>query len=598
MFHQSIYNKETSQRQYLNIYFSKYNCFMKKIVLIFIFIFLSVCFWINYQKSSSCKVLKIISHQELFIDLNKNFILDEKEPFKIDNIYDISDFNEEISRETRFIADYFSRDFINNLLKNNFVTIKENDLILKGKSYRKLLLDSGFFYDSTIETKENFKNKINNYNTKDYVLTFSGSKKYHKISCPNAKEIKTYKIVKKNSLPKNIKPAKCCHSTITENTKSTTKFDGKFSSGNIKIFFVDLNSVMEPDNTCQTDICKALKNEIDNAKNTIDFAVYGFNNQPKIFKALENAKKRGIKIRWVTNFEDEKDAYYPEIARLKVLLPSYNTNKTISGAKPQGLMHNKFFIFDHKKVFTGSANITTTDLSGFNANYSVLIDSKDIANIYEKEFEQMYKGNFGKNKISFKKEKIILNSGEKLSVHFSPQDSVTINYLLPLIKQAKKYIYIPAFLITDKKIQEALIAASNKGVEIKVINDATNAKSKYTVHKILRRNKIAVKTENYAGKMHMKSMIIDDKFSVIGSMNFTSSGNKRNDENVIIIESSEITKYLKDNFIYLWNKILDKYLYYDPMAESLESIGSCYDGIDNDFDKKTDKEDEGCFIKR
>ena len=191
-----------------------------------------------------------------------------------------------------------------------------------------------------------------------------------------------------------------------------------------------------------------------------------------------------------------------------------------------------------------------------------------------------------------------MNSGEKLSVHFSPQDSVTINYLLPLIKQAKKYIYIPAFLITDKKIQEALIAASNKGVEIKVINDATNAKSKYTVHKILRRNKIAVKTENYAGKMHMKSMIIDDKFSVIGSMNFTSSGNKRNDENVIIIESSEITKYLKDNFIYLWNKIPDKYLYYDPMAESLESIGSCYDGIDNDFDKKTDKEDEGCFIKR
>ena len=79
-------------------------------------------------------------------------------------------------------------------------------------------------------------------------------------------------------------------------------------------------------------------------------------------------------------------------------------------------------------------------------------------------------------------------------------------------------------------------------------------------------------------------------------MNFSNNGEKRNDENVLIIRNKEITKYLKQVFIYLWNKIPDKYEKYDPPAESLESIGSCYDGIDNDYNEKIDKADEKCLM--
>ena len=95
----------------------------------------------------------------------------------------------------------------------------------------------------------------------------------------------------------------------------------------------------------------------------------------------------------------------------------------------------------------------------------------------------------------------------------------------------------------------------------------------------------------------MKSMVIDDKVSVIGSMNFTNSGNNKNDENVLIIKDANIAKFIKNNFIYLWNKIPEKYEHFDPRAESAESIGSCEDGIDNNFDNKIDTQDEGCRIK-
>ena len=55
--------------------------------------------------------------------------------------------------------------------------------------------------------------------------------------------------------------------------------------------------------------------------------------------------------------------------------------------------------------------------------------------------------------------------------------------------------------------------------------------------------------------------------------------------------------FYREFFEYLWDKISDKYLIQVPRAEGQESLGSCFDGIDNDFDRRVDKADEGCFIK-
>ena len=97
--------------------------------------------------------------------------------------------------------------------------------------------------------------------------------------------------------------------------------------------------------------------------------------------------------------------------------------------------------------------------------------------------------------------------------------------------------------------------------------------------------------------MHSKSIIIDDEFLVAGSMNFSKNGESANDENCIVIENPYLTKYYKTFFNYIWNKIPDIWLTKNPPAESHYSIGSCYDGIDNNFDGKIDNEDVGCIQK-
>jgi putative transposase len=182
--------------------------------------------------------------------------------------------------------------------------------------------------------------------------------------------------------------------------------------------------------------------------------------------------------------------------------------------------------------------------------------------------------------------------------YFSPKSNTYEKAIKNLIENSKEYIYIPIFYLTHKDLANELINAHNRGVEIKIILDASAARNKYSMHKSLREAGIKVKVENFGGKMHAKSIIIDDKYFVSGSMNLTKAGVIKNDENTLVLENMVLTKQYKEYFLTLWKKIPNTYLYKDPNPESFESINSCFDNIDNDFDKKIDLDDELCQNKR
>lgn len=579
---------------------------MKKILLSVILIFLIFTVLSYPQLSKKQKVLKLISPFEIYVDMNSNLIFDEENPIKVNDIYyvhpnlDIQKFPvlKILTVDEMFLLEHFALNYSNKLLKNKFVKLKNEKIIINGKEYSELLLSSNFYFNEDVKSQEKIVSYIKGINIDEYLLFNPKTKYYHKINCKDLEKSNELILIKKSKLRWNWKPCKICFRQEKEPIRPVKKLNKVFESDGIKVFFFDLNEVFIPNNKCSSDGCVALKREIDSAKSTIDFAIYGINNQPEIINALLNAKKRGVKIRWVCDYNEKYNNYYPDTLKLQNKITDFVSDKEYEKNNVTAIMHNKFFIFDNQKVWTGSANITSTDLSEFNSNYAVLINSKEIAKIYNQEFEQMYNGRFHKEKTKFNNEVVKHSNSTKLKVLFSPQDDIINNEIIPLINSANKYIYIPMFFITHKDIQSALIIANNRGVDIKIINDATNAHSKHTIHKTLRKAGIKVKTENYAGKMHSKVLIIDDKVSVIGSLNYTKSGNNKNDENVIVIYNNEITKYLKSTFLYLWDKIPSKYETIDPRAESLESIGSCYDGIDNDFDDKIDMADSGCSQKK
>ena len=266
-------------------------------------------------------------------------------------------------------------------------------------------------------------------------------------------------------------------------------------------------------------------------------------NQDEILNALIKAKNRGVNVRIVTDSNPCGEDTYFDTYKLRKELDAKSDNSPF-------IMHNKFLVIDGKEVITGSMNYSQTGLSGFNSNNLIVIKSKEIAGLYAEEFNQMLAGKFHTAKVKSSQPRSYILGRSKVSVYFSPQDRVITSRIIPLVNNSKKYVYVPAFLITHEGLSQALINAKKRGVDVRLIIDATNSSSRRSSVSFLRNVGIPVKVENYAGKMHSKSIIIDDKYIITGSMNFSNSGEKKNDENTLIIEDNRLAGFYRAGWLF------------------------------------------------
>lgn len=592
----------------------------KKLYTIFLIIFLFILFCVNeHLRLNTNIVLKIINPTVFNIDLNGNRKIDDNETicifglksFSSDIKKDFTELSESLGLSTKELIalGYLAEDFSNKTLLEKNVKLKfydksdplcrYADIEINGKNYSDMLIKNGFALKDNKPLNENvFKNKLSEAQKLDLVILNHKNNKYHSPNCKYAQAASDTVTILRKQISAKANPCKICtggKNKIIDIPPNIAPPPTIITSGSLELFLTDFTKQLVPNKDCISNVCRVVLKEINNSTSTIDMAVYGWESIPSIEKALKNAKSRGVKIRLVTDEKTPDDNYYPDKDKIILLSDTYKTDLNI-GSKHQTnmLMHNKFMIFDDKKVITGSMNYSRTGLSGFNANNLILINSTHIAQIYKTEFEQMLSGKFHYQKSKTINNKNIKIGDSTLSVFFSPQDKIAVNEITPLINNAKNYIYIPTFVLTHQGITDALIKAKNRNVDVKIIIDATNTNQKHTKHNLLRQEGIAVKTENYAGKMHMKSMIIDDKYVIAGSMNFSNSGENKNDENLIIIEDTKIARFYKNYFRYLWTEIPDKWLTLNVRAESKDSIGACSDGVDNDHDGKIDYMDESC----
>ena len=395
-----------------------------------------------------------------------------------------------------------------------------------------------------------------------------------------------------------------------------------YSTNSLEVYF------LEPfDKNQKTEAVKRLNQLIKESQNRIHFAVYGISNQ-QVKKNLINKYKNGCDVKWVTDINKFGVNNYSGTEELQAKLPTYKLDdanaKLELDTKQEAdfkikdkvvktqfddtdikyftdqLMHNKFFVFDNDTVSTGSVNISHSGIGGgkyINANDFLVIKSQKINEIYAKEFAQMYDGKFHKEKQAIQNKKnIVLEDGSKVSVYFAPIDNYFLDDVIAKINESKEYVYMPIFYLTDRRITQALINAKERGVDVKVLLDASSAASKYTKHKVLRLAGVPVKVENWAGKMHMKCLVTE-KYVITGSLNWTSRAQNYNDENSLIIENPQLASVYRNHFIKLYDSIPDIWLTKDPKPEGLDTPNSCSDGLDNDHDGYTDRDDWDCNPK-
>jgi phosphatidylserine/phosphatidylglycerophosphate/cardiolipin synthase-like enzyme len=124
-------------------------------------------------------------------------------------------------------------------------------------------------------------------------------------------------------------------------------------------------------------------------------------------------------------------------------------------------------------------------------------------------------------------------------VYFSPKGGCT-SAVVSQIDNAKSYILIQAYGFTSEKIILAVKNAVDRNVSVKLFLDRTNRNNK----KIQDLN-ATICIDNKFAIAHNKVMVIDGDTLITGSFNFTESAEKRNAENLLILNDKElIQKYI------------------------------------------------------
>ena len=586
------------------------------ILLIVFCIFVSVC-------KNKYEILDVISADIISADLNHNGIVDSGETICISGIKSFSPDSDDnplpqykLSKIDLIDLWYLGREFGQKTLLNKkvslFMTGKENTVCkyakvkLDGADYSEFIYNNGYgIKENKTINKEKFENNLENSKKLDLVVLNHHSNKYHTLDCKYGNMAHDKIIIPRKQLPKGMNPCHFCHDMKGKKHKITNNINQNFSrtspalklfSGDIALYKFNYINNLKPNSYCKTDVCELIINSINQASSNIDIAIYGYEDIPAITAALKRAKSRGVKIRFVYDeSNDPSKTFYKSNDIIRNIAAESKSDRN-SGESAK-LMHNKFIIFDKSKVITGSMNYSKTGLSGYDANDVAVINSSQIASLYEAEFDQMLSGKFHGSKLKNNIPNRYNLGNSEIEIYFSPQDKSS-GRIIQLINNAKHYVYMPTFLITHKGITDALLNAKKRNVDIKIIIDANSVNTRNTKHKILRDSGIPLKAENYAGKLHSKTIIIDDEYIIMGSMNFSNSGENKNDENMLVIKNTVFAKNYREFFLYLWGQIPEKYLKYSPRAESFESIGSCKDGVDNNFDGKIDSDDDGCKVKK
>lgn len=156
----------------------------------------------------------------------------------------------------------------------------------------------------------------------------------------------------------------------------------------------------------------------------------------------------------------------------------------------------------------------------------------------------------------------------KSQVLFSPKDKIT-NYLIKRINSSKKNIYVAVYMLTDKKIAQALINAKRKrDIDVQVITDQTCLEYKHGKVDMLKNANIDVFVyKNNLKRKKRPDKIMHNKFAIFdnivwtGSFNWTSQANYQNKENVLMTDDPLILKRYQDQFELLKQRCVKQAIY-------------------------------------
>ena len=123
--------------------------------------------------------------------------------------------------------------------------------------------------------------------------------------------------------------------------------------------------------------------------------------------------------------------------------------------------------------------------------------------------------------------------------------------LVAAIDEARLSIDLAAYSMSLKSVQNALLRALKRGVTIRIVMESDNMDG--AVPERLSNAGIEILGDRREGLMHNKFVIIDRSEVWLGSMNFTTSGTYKENNNLVRIRSSKIA----ENYLQEFNEMFE-----------------------------------------
>jgi len=364
------------------------------------------------------------------------------------------------------------------------------------------------------------------------------------------------------------------------------------SSGEIRIYFnnnTDESYSNGPlaDGEDSDAIIDAIIELIDNTQSTIDMCSYNTNNEP-VLDALRRAHNRGVRIRFITDIEQNNFGLENNIP-----FP------VLRGSLGQGIMHNKFIISDAESddlawVQTGSTNYTNLQIAD-DPNHIIMIQDKSLAQVYKVEFEEMWgsaddlpnisNARFGDQKTDNTPHVLDIN-GIIMESYFSPSDN-TGDRIIDRIDDAEHEINVSMLIFTRWELRDALADAARRGVLVKVMIEKEE-ESEETIETITNAGAI-VYLDKEETQLHHKYAVIDEGYNdsenitVTGSKNWTFFGDTFNDENTLIINDPDIANVFRQEFQARWKGVATSTIQTD--SDNILEVYTENENLHINFDK-------------
>ncbi len=136
-------------------------------------------------------------------------------------------------------------------------------------------------------------------------------------------------------------------------------------------------------------------------------------------------------------------------------------------------------------------------------------------------------------------------------IHYAPSENLE-HVDVALIDTAKREIDIAAYVLTDWAVMQALTRAADRGVKVRIYLDGSQLAERERAkvfNDLVETPGVETRTKHNPGApMHLKSYQIDGQLLRSGAANFSASGLKRQDNDLIVIESAAAAAAFKHNF--------------------------------------------------